>query len=157
MTRILVRRAGEFDCRLMAELLQAIIDKGGTTAIKGPISAGYMRDWMSAEPDLSAWYVAESDQGDFFGFQTIGPNPKLPGDVCDIATFTRVGNTGHGVGSALFAKMVRAAQKLGYREINATIRAENEGGQIYYQSRGFERMTSQIPLDPRVHMRFTLD
>ena len=101
--------------------------------------------------------MAEDESGNLLGFQTIGPKPSLPNDVCDIATFTRVGHTGIGIGSALFEKTKKAARKLRYSQINATIRAENEGGQIYYQSRGFEPISSQVPLDPRVHMRYALD
>ena len=152
-----VRRAGPFDSRAMAGLLQALVDRGGTTAIKGPVSAEYMAEWMGSDADRSAWFLAETQTGEVLGFQTIGPHPDLPQDVCDIATFTRLGHSGLGVGSALFNATGPVARRLGYRSINATIRAENEGGPIYYQSRGFEPVPNAIPLDPRVSMRFDLD
>jgi len=37
----------------------------------------------------------------------------------------------------LFSANAQAAKDLGYVWINATIRADNEGGLTYYQSRGF--------------------
>jgi L-amino acid N-acyltransferase YncA len=43
-----------------------------------------------------------------------------------------------GIGSALFAATRKTAKALGYKWINANIRADNEGGLIYYQSRGFQ-------------------
>ena len=71
------------------------------------------------------------------GFQWIEPNPKLPAEAVDIATFVQIGQTGLGIGSKLFDETAKAARSLGYVWINATIRADNEGGLTYYQSRGF--------------------
>ena len=71
------------------------------------------------------------------GFQWIAPQPDLPADACDIATFVRIGKTGLGIGSALFNATRQAAADMGYAWINANIRADNDGGLIYYQSRGF--------------------
>ncbi|MBT8411372.1 MAG: GNAT family N-acetyltransferase, partial [Octadecabacter sp.] len=51
------------------------------------------------------------------------------------------GRSGTGIGSALFEATKVAARQLGYVWINATIRADNEGGLAYYQSRGFRDWT----------------
>jgi L-amino acid N-acyltransferase YncA len=58
----------------------------------------------------------------------------------------------------------RAAQKLGYAWINATIRADNEGGLVYYQSRGFRQWKHEhdVEIAPgrvvdRVCTRYDLD
>ena len=59
-------------------------------------------------------------------------------DAAEIATFTKIGKTGLGIGSALFRATEKAARGLGYTWINANIRADNAGGLAYYQSRGFE-------------------
>jgi len=68
----------------------------------------------------------------------VSPEDYLPTEAVDISTFVQVGRTGLGIGSALFKATQKAAKALGYTWINANIRADNEGGLIYYQSRGFE-------------------
>lgn len=135
---ITIRRAGALDARDMAELLSAIIRKGGTTAHTAEVTRTTILAWMARDPDRSAWHVAEDQDGRILGFQFVEPHPDLPPEACDIASFVRVGQTGLGVGSNLFEASRRAAKELGYSWINATIRADNSGGLAYYQSRGFE-------------------
>jgi L-amino acid N-acyltransferase YncA len=134
---ITVRAAMDLDAGSMAALLNAIIERGGTTALTRPVTAQDMRDWMSATPDRSVWHVALDDRERVIGFQWIAPNESLPEDAADIATFVEIGRTGLGIGSALFSATAKAAKALGYVWINATIRADNEGGLVYYRSRGF--------------------
>lgn len=136
---IVVRRAGALDARPMAELLNAIIRKGGTTAFTEEVSAEQLQSWFLQEPDRSVWHLAEDESGTVMGFQSIEPKDALGDAVCDIATFVRIGSTGMGIGSRLFEQTATAARGLGYRWINATIRADNESGLTYYQSRGFEQ------------------
>lgn len=135
---ITIRRAGKLDARQMAELLDAIIEKGGTTAHTSRVSRDTILEWMQRAPAQSAWHVAEDVSGEILGFQFIEPYPDLPPDACDIASFVRLGKTGLGVGSKLFEASRKAAKDLGYLWINATIRTDNTGGLAYYQSRGFE-------------------
>ncbi|MCK0151209.1 GNAT family N-acetyltransferase [Marivita sp. S6314] len=122
----------------MADLLNAIIEKGGTTAHTNPLTGRTILDWMRRDPDRSAWHVAEDETGHILGFQFVEPHCDLPPEACDIASFVRLGQTGLGVGSKLFDASRAAAKDLGYLWINATIRADNCGGLAYYQSRGFE-------------------
>ncbi len=133
-----IRRAGPLDAPMLAELLNAIVEKGGTTAITTPVSRTIITEWMARNIAKSAWHLAEDDSGQILGFQWIEPKENLPQNTADIATFTRIGQTGLGVGSALFNQTCRAARDLGYRWINASIRTDNTGGLAYYQSRGFE-------------------
>lgn len=135
---IYVRKAGSLDTRPMADLLNAIIAKGGTTAFTDPIAPDTILGWMAADADRSAWHIAENDRGALLGYQSIEPYGDLKPGACDIATFVQVGQTGLGIGSKLFAATTRKAKSLGYHWINATIRADNTGGLAYYQSRGFE-------------------
>ena len=132
-----VRPAMDLDAGSMAALLNAIIERGGTTALTRPVTARDMRDWMSTNAKRSAWHVALDDRERVVGFQWISPHEKLPDGAVDIATFVEIGRTGLGIGSTLFTATAKAAKSLGYRWINATIRADNEGGLTYYQSRGF--------------------
>jgi L-amino acid N-acyltransferase YncA len=158
-----IRRAGVLDARQMAELLNAIIRKGGTTAHTTPVSRDTILEWMDRAPERSAWHVAEEDTGNILGFQFLEPHPDLPPEACDIASFVRLGQTGLGVGSKLFEASRKAAKDLGYLWINATIRADNTGGLAYYQSRGFEtyahhpqqRLTNGAIVD-KISKRFDL-
>lgn len=133
-----IRRAARADTRAMVTLLNAIIEKGGTTAITEPVSAQTLSEWMASDGARGAWHVAEDEAGSLLGFQWIGPHEALPPEACDIATFVKPGQTKLGIGSQLFEATKGAARMLGYRWINANIRADNEGGLAYYQSRGFE-------------------
>ncbi|WP_421905812.1 GNAT family N-acetyltransferase [Mameliella sp.] len=135
---ITIRRAGPLDARPLAELLNEVIAAGGTTAMTRTVDAGDLRDWMTRCPDRTAWHLAEDDAGEIMGVQWIEPADDLPDEVAEIATFARHGRTGLGIGSALFRETERAASALGYRWINADIRADNMGGLAYYHSRGFE-------------------
>jgi len=136
MTPLSVRRAGPLDARPMAELLNAVIALGGTTAMTSPASADTLRDWM-ARP-RAIWHLAEDPEGEVLGFQWVDPHPTLGAEVAQIASFARPGRTGLGIGSALFEATKPACRAEGYVWINAEIRADNSGGLIYYQSRGFE-------------------
>ena len=131
-----VRRAGPLDTGPMAELLNEIIAKGGTTALTRPVSRAMLAKWMTGS-DRAAWHLAEDEAGALLGFQWIDPLPETP-DIAHIASFARLGHTGLGIGSALFEATKRAAKELGYFAIDAEIRADNTGGLAYYQSRGFE-------------------
>ncbi len=133
-----IRRAGALDAAPMAELLNAIIAEGGTTAMTEPVTRAHFERRIATAPDRSAWHLAEDAGGAVLGFQYIVPNDALPPDACEIATFVEIGRTQLGIGSRLFAATQDAARQMGYAWINATIRADNSGGLAYYQSRGFE-------------------
>lgn len=133
-----IRHAGPMDARDMAELLTAIIRKGGSTALTQEVTRETLLGWLKQTPPNSIWHVAEDDTGTILGFQYVKPNANLPPEACDIATFVKLGTNGLGIGSKLFETTKKAARDLGYGWINATIRADNTGGLAYYQSRGFE-------------------
>ncbi len=130
-----IRKATQLDTRQMAELLNAIIKEGTTTALTRPVTGDDIADWMQAT--RAAWHVAVDAAGEVLGFQWINPAEYLPPEAAEIATFVKIGKTGLGIGSDLFSATTKAARELGYGWINANIRADNEGGLIYYQSRGF--------------------
>ena len=133
-----IRRPIPLDLPNMARLLNQIIEEGGTTALARPVTADDLGEWMGFEPDRNAWHVALDKDEAVVGFQWIEPKGSLPPEACNIATFVQIGQTGLGIGSALFEATRKAAKARGYVWINADIRADNEGGLIYYQSRGFQ-------------------
>ncbi len=161
--KLTVRAASPADARQMSELLNQIIDTGGTTALTNPISAIEIADWMASDHNQSAWHVAEDDGGTIMGFQFFAPHPDLPPEAADMATFVRVGAVQSGIGSALFSETEKAAARMGLVWLNANIRADNAGGLTYYQSRGFRtyRIDENVPLADgslveKVHKRFDL-
>ena len=135
---ITVRRPIALDMPDMARLLNEIIAQGGTTALTRPVTGADLTEWMQFAPDRNVWHVAVDAQEKVVGFQWIEPEKDMSEDVAGIATFVQFGQTGLGIGSKLFDATRKAAKALGYVWINANIRADNEGGLIYYQSRGFQ-------------------
>ncbi len=131
-----IRRAGGNDAKNISSLLNEIIAVGGTTAMVNPVSADEIQTWMAC--DNAVWHLAENDDGAIQGFQWIEPHPDLPKGALDITSYVKVGQTGLGIGSALFEATKKAARNMGYHMIDAIIRADNSGGLAYYQSRGFE-------------------
>ena len=138
MSRVHVERACSADAREMADLLNEIITIGGTTAFLDPLEPSDIRGWMEAAGPRGLGVVARDDDGELLGFQWIDPHPTLGPEVAQIASFVKPGNTGLGIGSRLFDATRQATRVLGYEWIDATIRADNENGLAYYQSRGFE-------------------
>ena len=158
-----IRRAGQLDAKPMAALLNAIIEQGGTTALTQAVTAADLAAKMAAYAGRNAWHLAEDQAGMVLGFQWLAPNPNLPAEALDIATFVQSGSRQLGIGSALFDATCTAARALGCRWINATIRADNSGGLVYYQSRGFQDYGREYnitladgPRVERVHTRFEL-
>ena len=135
---MIVRPAHDLDAGEMATLLNQIIAIGGTTAISGNINRDYILEGMHGSRANGAWFVAETQEGEILGFQYIRPGSELPPEAVNIATFAKPGKQGLGIGSKLFEATRKAAAELGYTWINADIRADNESGLAYYQSRGFE-------------------
>ena len=132
-----VQPAGRLHTGGMADILNDIIDQGGTTAYTSHVTGEYLQSRIDTG-NRAVWHVAEDNGGLVLGFQWIEASEALPPEAAEIATFTRIGHTGLGIGSALFHATTKAARELGYGWINANIRADNAGGLAYYQSRGFE-------------------
>ncbi len=148
---MIVRPAVQADAAAMAELINAIIVIGGTTAYEAPFDAVSMEASYIALPELVSCFVAE-DAGGVVGFQglmrSFDPDDPLPEGWATIGTFASVGITQRGIGSALFARTVETARMAGIAVIDATIRADNIGGLTFYQRLGFvdyDRL-SAVPL-----------
>ncbi len=159
-----VRAARREDAAELAELLNAIIARGGTTALEDPFTPERLAESYLVGPEVHCCFVAvDAESGRLEGFQTLGGYPGLPEAVGDIGTFARVGATQRGIGSALFAATRTRAAELGFTAINATIRADNTGGLAFYSKQGFvdHAITPSVPLKDgtpvdRVHKRYAL-
>lgn len=134
---MLVRKAAPSDAAELAALLNDIIRAGGTTAIETELTPDEFDDWFISGPHPLACHVAEAD-GLLYGFQSLSRYGDPPPGWADIATFARTAPKKPGVGTALFAATLAAAEALGLKVINATIRADNVSGLGYYGKMGFE-------------------
>jgi GNAT superfamily N-acetyltransferase len=160
-----VRPAASAYAPELAELLNAIIARGGTTALERAFTGERLDATYLTGPDVLSCVVAvDPDNGQLLGFQTLIRDEHLPEGWGDIATFARVDGTQRGVGTALFIATRENARALGLAAINAEIRADNTGGLTFYGKMGFEdhRVDRAIPLNDgtpvdRMHKRFILD
>jgi GNAT superfamily N-acetyltransferase len=144
-----VRRVSPDDAPALAELLNAIIARGGTTALQTPFTPERLDEAYLTGPDVICCHVATDGQGTLEGFQTLGRYPGLPEGWGDIGTFVRLDGQQRGIGGALFAATRRRAAELGLAGINATIRADNTGGLAFYSRMGFADYSvwKAVPLD----------
>jgi L-amino acid N-acyltransferase YncA len=164
-SRIDIRDARPGDAAELAELLNAIIAQGGTTALQVPYTPERLAEAYLVGPKVLCCFVAvDRESGRLEGFQTLGREAALPDDIGDIGTFARIDGKQRGVGSALFAATRERARRLGLTAINATIRADNVGGLTFYGKQGFQdhSITPAVPLNDgrpvdRVNKRYRLD
>ena len=133
-----VRPARLEDAPALAELLNQVIARGGTTALEEFLSPQALADaYITGRAVVCCFVAVDRARGRIEGFQVLGRDRRLPDDVGDIGTFARVGGTRRGVGSTLFAVTCAEARRQGLRAINATIRADNAGGLTFYARLGF--------------------
>ena len=164
MSRILVRPATDADAPALAELLNAIIARGGTTALETPFTPERLAEkYLTGAKVISCFAAFDASTGEALGFQTLVREDHLPEGWGDIGTFVRVGGIQRGVGSALFAATRTRAVELGLAGLNAEIRADNEGGLAFYGRMGFEdhEVKPAVPLADgkpvdRIYKRFGL-
>ena len=147
-----IRPAVDADTEGMRTLLNEIIRVGGTTAITNELSPDEMREWFISGEKVVSCFVAVDSDGAVVGFQSLSTYGSLPAGWVDIATFASRSRQKSGVGSALFARTVAAASKLGFSTINASIRVDNMGGLAYYSRMGFATYLNEIG-DPQTHER----
>jgi len=127
----------------MAELLNALIARGGSTAYRQPFDADRLAATFIAPERGICCFCAENG-GAVVGFQSLewvdpdwpGPD-RLPADWAIISTYVALGRHGQGIGRRLFGATIGTARAAGVRHIDATIRRENSFGLGYYAGIGF--------------------
>jgi len=136
---MIVRTVTASDAAEMAALLNEIIRIGGTTSRQKEWSVEATKAFIESLTTTGCIHVAcDKATGDVLGYQSLEVHTDLPKTIGDIATFSKVGGTKRGIGTALFAATRAAAPALGFNEINANIRADNTGGLAYYSKMGFQ-------------------
>ena len=98
-----IRDVRSEDAAELADLLNAIIEQGGTTALETAFSASYLDETYLTGPAVHCCFVAVNDN-ELLGFQTLVGERHLPEGCADIATFTQIDGTQKGVGSKLFSE-----------------------------------------------------
>lgn len=160
-----VRPATSADAPELAELLNEVIARGGTTALQTPFTPERLDEtYLTGAGVLSCVVAVDGATGRLEGFQTLIREDHLPADWGDIGTFARVDGIQRGVGSALFAATRDRARKLGLAALNAEIRADNKGGLAFYGKMGFAdyKTDRAVPLGDgtpvdRINKRYLLD
>ena len=138
-----VRLAGRADAGAMCHLVNAIIERGGTTAFGTAFGEdALVRQFIAAPLGISCMVALE--QGRVIGFQALEwPDPDWPGEdpLPDgwalISSFVAIGRQRRGVGRGLFSVTLDAARRAAVRHIDATIRRANTGGLAFYDRLGF--------------------
>lgn len=143
---VAVRPISAADVPALATLINAIIARGGTTAIEDQLDEATFRHWFVDGEFVIASFVAV-EGGEPIGFQSLSRYGDLPERWGDIGTFVRQPG-GRGVGTALFSRTQQAAAAAGLVAITATIRADNAAGLAYYSRIGFAdyRIDAAVPL-----------
>ena len=133
-----IRPATPSDAIALCDILNTIIEIGGTTAMETSLTTVQFNEYFLIGPTCLSCLVVEATDLGLLGFQALGRHPDLPSDWADIATFSKVEPRTPGVGTALFAASKMMVGGLGIVAINAAIRADNASGLAYYERMGFE-------------------
>ena len=133
-----IRIAGSDDVGGMCQILNEIIEIGGTTALEQVLSEDEFVEYFLKCDTYLTCFVAIDGSNFVAGFQALQRHEELPDDWADIATFARVSDRVLGTGRMLFSKTKDFAFAEKITAINATIRADNAGGLRYYNRMGFE-------------------
>jgi GNAT superfamily N-acetyltransferase len=135
-----IRTATTGDAQAMSEMLQRLVAVGKRTA-RADIE--FVLENYVANPVGIRCTLAESEQGDLLGFQSLirsteGNRYETPIGWSIIGTHVSPDAVRTGVGTALFASSREAALAAGLTKIEAFIGNDNTVAQAYYERMGFE-------------------
>ena len=134
--KVSVRHVSRADASALCDVINPIIEKGGTTAHEDPHDAAYFETKIGALGPRDFFHVAEAG-GRVVGMQYVQSHPDIDPDTGDIASFVALDAAGMGVGKALAEATFAEAKRRGWTSLFAYIRGDNEGGLAYYESIGF--------------------
>ena len=136
---MIIAPATSGDAPGMTALLNAIIERGGTTAHQRLYDTDNMMRHYIAPPELVCCHVAK-ECSNVLGFQWVGWPKRIspmPDGWAVIASFVAIEAAGQGIGQQLFKASRATARAAGVKTIDATIRADNVPGLRYYGGLGF--------------------
>jgi GNAT superfamily N-acetyltransferase len=149
-----IRRATMNDARVVADLINSIIEEGELTSIYPALTVAQEEAFIAGLGPRSVIYLAETN-GALLGMQAIepfAPYTRAMDHVGVVATFVYRDHRGQGVGSQLLERTLRFARQQGYEKLIAYVRASNSGGQAFYRARGFVPkmvLERQVKIDRR--------
>ncbi|MDE9451124.1 GNAT family N-acetyltransferase [Aliiroseovarius sp. Z3] len=138
------RQATTEDAAEISAFLKELVDRGKR---KRPWEETFVRDCYVNNPDGIQCSVAVDDDGTILGMQAL--SRAVQGNIYDvtpgwgiIGTHVKPSAARRGVGKALFAATLTAAQNAGIKNIDATIGSTNAEGLAYYEAMGFRTYRS---------------
>ncbi len=137
---MIIRAAIAQDATSMSHVLSEILEMWGSNRQRDP---NYLRSFYIEHPDNIRCSVAQDDQDNILGFQSLKiirntVNPyDLPKGWGIIGTYVRLDIGRRGIGSKLFKASLSEARKAGLKKIDATIAKSNPTGLAYYDAMGF--------------------
>ncbi len=129
---MIIRDALAADAPLMADLLNEVIAKGGTTAHQHLMPEQDLREYFIDGPVVETSVLAQVGEA-VIGWPSLS---RWRGEM-PIGIFIRIGTQAKGVGAALFAQTLERARSKGLTEMIAHMRADNAAGLAYYSRLGF--------------------
>ena len=160
---VTTRTATRADLPAMADILNPIIEAGGTTAFEEVFSPQALGKVVFDREDFISAVVAIDPEGKVAGFQYLVRLDPPDTDIGGIASFARLAPKCPGAGRAMMAATLIAARAAGLSAIDAKIRADNVPGLGYYSAMGFQdrSLIKGVPLKDgtpvdRVIKRLTL-
>lgn len=134
------RRNDIEDAAGVATVLNGVIGEATHTALTGHWSPEAELAFLQSLGPRSELFVAEV-RAHIVAFQVIEPfvtYTSTMDHVCHFGTYVLEGYRGQGIGCKLAATTLAFAKKHGYEKAVVYVLADNEGGQAYYRSLGFE-------------------
>lgn len=159
---MIIRPGKTADNVQLADILNQIIEIGGTTAYEDPLDSTYFDRMINAHDPKVFLTVAETEDG-IQGLQWMEPLDAPNTHIGGIATFARPRTKQRGIGTALFEETKKLSHQAGYVLLVAKIRSDNAGGLAYYDKMGFidhevtkgEPLKDGTPVD-RIHKQLIL-
>ncbi|MXQ06375.1 GNAT family N-acetyltransferase [Alphaproteobacteria bacterium GH1-50] len=135
---VTTRNATRADLPAMADILNPIIEAGGTTAFESVFTPEALGKTVFDRDDFISAVVAIDPEGGVAGFQYLVRLDPPETDVAGIASFARLDPKCPGAGRAMMAATLERAREAGLSGIDAKIRADNVLGLGFYSAMGFQ-------------------
>jgi L-amino acid N-acyltransferase YncA len=145
-----VRRATPADAAGIVSIWTAIVSEKVYSAVDRPFTVEGECAYLESLSAEEAVFVAENEDGELVGFQTLDRWTKLfhsMDHVGQLGTFVLGEWRGRGVGRQLAAQTLAFARSAGYEKMVVFVRARNTGAQRFYAASGFSacgRLVRQV-------------
>lgn len=137
-----VRPATADDLSAIAEIYNDAILNSVATFDLEPWTPDHMARWLEEHRPPFAALVAERDSSEVLGWASLGPFRSKPAYryTTENSIYVREDAQAQGVGAALMARLVEAADENGWHVVIARITAPNRASERLHARYGFERV-----------------